>query len=88
VTKTFTFLLKGDPATKLDQIRSVAARVGVISHGGLKEGWFSGGVPGTGLDTRGIYRIVGDRITIIFDEKPYLYTWEQMEAMLRGFIEG
>jgi hypothetical protein len=88
MARTFVFLLKDDPATKLDQIRAASAQVGIVFHGDLREGWFSGGIPGTGLDTRGIYRIVGNRITIIIDQKPYLYTWEQIEAMLSGFIEG
>jgi hypothetical protein len=88
MTKVFRFKLRGDPATTLDRVRATAARAGIVFHGGLKEGWFSGGMPGTGLDTRGIYRIVGDEIVIIFDQKPYVLTWEQVEAMLRALVES
>ena len=88
MTKVFRFKLSDDPATTLDRVRATAARAGIVFHGGLKEGWFSGGMPGTGLDTRGIYRIVGYEIVIVFDQKPYVLTWEQVEAMLRAIIES
>jgi len=29
-----------------------------------------------------------DKTSIIADEKPFISTWEQIEAMLKGLIEG
>jgi hypothetical protein len=86
--KTFIFVLKGDPTMILDQIRTAAARKRIVFHGDPQGGWFSGGLPGLGLGMKGTFRMTGGKISITVDEKPAVYTWEQVKSMLRDFVES
>lgn len=59
--------------------------------GDLQRGTFSGGLslPLLGdMTVGGSYRIAGDKITVTVSKKPSSYTWSQVDAMLRGFIES
>lgn len=88
MAKKFTFLLKGDLAVKLEQIKAAAAKSGVFFSGDLKSGWFQGGISALGLGINGTYGIVGNKITVTVDEKPSIYSWEGIGARLGGFVEG
>ena len=83
----FTFVLKGDPAIKLEQIKAAAAKRGVFFSGDLKSGRFKGGVSALGLGISGTYRIVGNKITVTVNEKPSIYSWADIGSRLRGFVE-
>jgi len=87
----FEYVLRGDPAQKLVTIKQKAAQKFVTFVGDLQKGTFSGGLspPLLGdMTVRGSYRIVGDKITVTVSKKPSSYTWSQVDAMLRGFIES
>jgi len=87
----FEYTLRGDPATKLAQIKQKASRKLVHFEGDLKQGKFSGGVslPLIGdMTIKGSYKIVGDKITVTVSKKPSSYTWGQVDSMLKGFIES
>ena len=88
MARKFTFTLRGDPAVKLEQIKAAAARSSVFFSGDLRGGRFQGGMSALGLGVTGTYRIVGDKITVTVDEKPSIYSWEEIGAKLRGFVEG
>jgi hypothetical protein len=87
----FEYTLRGDPAQKLAMIRRRAAQKFVTFVGDLQKGTFSGGLslPLLGdLTVRGSYKIEGDKITVTVTKKPSSYLWNQVDAMLRGFIES
>jgi hypothetical protein len=87
----FEYTLRGDPAQKLVTIRQRAAQKFVTFVGDLEKGTFSGGLslPLLGdMTVRGSYKILGDKITVTVSKKPSSYTWNQVDSMLRGFIEG
>lgn len=87
----FKYTLRGDPTIKLQTIRQKAAQRLVYFVGDLKKGTFSGGMklPLLGdLTVKGSYKIEGDQITVTVSKKPSSYTWEQVDTMLRGFIES
>lgn len=87
----FEYTLRGDPAHKLATIRQKAAQKFVTFIGDLQKGTFSGGLslPLLGdMTVRGSYKIVGDKIIVTVSKKPSSYTWSQVDAMLRGFIES
>jgi hypothetical protein len=87
MAKKFRFLLKGDPAAKLEEIKVAAARSRVTFGGNLEAGWFYGELPIFGRIS-GTYKITGNSITVIVDEKPSLLSWDEVKSRLRGFIEG
>jgi hypothetical protein len=87
----FEYTLRGDPAQKLAIIKQRAAQKFITFVGDLQKGTFSGGLslPLIGdMTVRGSYKIVGDTITVTVTKKPNSYTWSQVDAMLRGFIES
>jgi hypothetical protein len=87
----FEYVLRGDPAQKLATIKQKAAQKFVSFVGNLEKGTFSGGLslPFLGdMTVRGSYKIEGDRITVTVSKKPSSYTWDQVDSMLRGFIES
>jgi len=90
MVKKFEYSLRGDRAMKLTQIRQKAAEKKVLFEGDLAKGKFSGGVsmPFVGdMTIKGSYKIVGDKIIVTVSKKPSLYTWDQIDSMMRGFME-
>ncbi len=90
MARKFEFTLGGNPAEKLARIKTAAAKNMVHFQGDLKRGTFSGGVSLFGLDMtiKGSYQVEGDRIVVTVLKKPPTMSWEQVEARLRGFVEG
>ncbi|UCE90868.1 MAG: hypothetical protein JSV90_05415 [Methanobacteriota archaeon] len=91
MAKKFEYSLRGDRAMKLTQIKQKAGEKEVLFEGDLKRGKFSGGasLPFVGdMTVRGRYRIVGDKIIVTVLKKPSLYTWDQIDSMMKGFIES
>ncbi len=87
----FEYTLRGDPAQKLELIKRKAAQKLVYFVGDLKKGTFSGGLklPLLGdMTVKGSYKTEGDKITVTVSKKPSSYSWPQVDAMLRGFIES
>ena len=87
----FEYRLRGDPTLKLAGIKQKASQKFVHFVGDLKKGTFSGGLklPLLGdMTVRGSYKIEGDKITVTVAKKPSSYTWDQVDSMLRGFIES
>jgi hypothetical protein len=78
MAKKYTFLLKGDPAVKLEQIEAAAAKSSVFFSGGLKSGRFHGGIPALGLGISDTYGMVENKITVTVDEKPSIYSREEI----------
>jgi len=91
MAKKFEYSLHGDRNMKLTQIKQKAAEKKILFEGNLTRGKFSGGVslPFVGdMTVKGRYKIVGDMIIVTVLKKPSLYTWEQIDSMMRGFIES
>jgi len=84
------FTLGGNPSEKLASIKTAAAKNLVYFQGDLKNGTFSGGVSLSGFDMtiKGGYRVEGEKIVVTVSKKPSTMSWEQVEARLRGFVEG
>jgi hypothetical protein len=87
MAKKFGFVLKGDRASKLEEIKVAAARSGIAFQGDLSAGCFQGEYLLFG-QISGTYVIAGDIITVTVDEKPSVMSWEGVRSRLRGFIEG
>lgn len=91
MAKKFEYGLLGDRAMRLTRIKQKAAEKEILLEGDLTRGKFSGGasLPFVGdLTVKGRYKIVGDKIIVTVLRKPSLYTWDQIDSMIRGFIES
>jgi hypothetical protein len=88
MARTFMLPLRGGPVEGFERLEAKAIRKGISFHGDFHSGWLSGGVPGTQLNIKGTYEITRGEIAITIEKKPLLYSWGQVEALLRGFVEG
>jgi len=86
--QTFEFRLAGDVQMKLLRIQALAAKKHVTFTGDTEKGSFYGGFPLLGQVISGTYRIVGDMVSVKVMQKPSMYSWAQVEEMLRGFVEA
>ena len=90
MARTFEFELRGDPAAKLQAIKTAAAEKGVVFRGNVKKGTFHIDIDLFLKKVRvldGSYTINEGRIRITVKKIPPNYTWEKAEAELRGFVE-
>ena len=79
---TYRFPLGGDPNAKLELLRVKAAQKGVRFVGDLNGGTFSG----RGL--AGSYVGEGSDIIVTIVRVPFIYTVDQVAAMIDEFLRG
>ncbi len=72
----------------LERIRRNAAYKMVQFQGDLTKGTLTGGVNLLGTAIQGKYIISGDTIYVTVWTKPEDYSWAQVDAMFREFIES
>lgn len=77
--KTFRFRIRGDKDAILAEVRRRAALQSVRFVGDASVGEFSGLVSG-------YYEVVGDVVTLTITEKPFIASWEMIEARIREFF--
>ena len=78
----FTYNLGGDPAQKLEIARYEASKRGYTLQGTV-----SSGVIKKGFISVGSYVVNGYQITVHMNFLPPGWTWEQVDAELRAFLE-
>lgn len=91
MAKKFEYCLRGDKSMKLTRIKHKAAEKKILFEGDLKRGKFSGGPSMRfvgDMTIRGRYKIIGDVIIVTVLKKPSLYTWDQIDSMMRDLVEG
>jgi len=88
MAKKFTFVVRGDPEVKLEQVKSRAADSGIFFTGDLSGGTFLGDMSVLGLGIKGTYKMSGNNMVVNVTKKPSIYPWDLVEARLRGFVEG
>lgn len=80
MAKTYRFPLGGAPQDKLNALRRNAAQRGVRFVGDVERGSFSG----MGLD--GFYVRDGSEIVVTINRVPFIYSMDQVAAMIQDFL--
>lgn len=91
VAREFGYCLRGDKSTRITQMKQRASEKKILFEGDSKRGKFSGGPSMRfvgDMTIRGRYKIIGDVIIVTVLRKPSLYTWEQVDSLLRDLVEG
>lgn len=89
--KEFGYCLCGNKSVRLTQMKEKAAEKKILFEGNSRRGKFSGGSSMRfvgDMTIRGRYKIIGDVIIVTVLRKPSLYTWDQVDSMMRDLVEG
>ncbi len=81
MSRTFKIPISGDLSAKLESARRKAGAQGVTLEGDTRSGRFSGLITGT-------YSISGGMATVTITNKPFIVSWDYVEAQLREFLGG
>lgn len=91
MAKEFGYCLRGNKSVRLTQIKEKAAEKKILFEGDSRRGKFSGGSSMRfvgDMTIRGRYKVIGDVIIVTVLRKPSLYTWDQIDSMMRDLVEG
>lgn len=76
MARTFRIRIRGDKDAVLAEVRRRAAEQGVAFAGDTSRGEFSGLVSGQ-------YEVSGDFVSLTITQKPFLASWEIIEAKIQ-----